>query len=426
MRTNFSKRKKAVVLILLIGRQMDSLAYAKRQSGPDGLELVLYSCDLKGEHPVQILSNPGQMDFKWLPGGRIVYIKNEVDLNLGRGNLWEQHVNETTGEPEGKPRQLTQWAGFSINSLSATADGRELVYRRVWAQRSVHVADLRASPVQISAQRQLTHSEGNELPAAWTADGDTLLFVSNRAGPWGIFKQSLRGENAESLVESAFQYGYLIPGLSVSGEWVLYVDDRKGRGFSQQQRLMRVPLFGGRPELVLSGHLQGLRCAHANTALCVFGERMADGNELVFSSLDPMGGRGTEITRMNVDFSSDYDWDLSPDGSQIAIHKCTEGPIQLIPLVDGAAKQLDTTGWNSIENLHWAADGKGFYAASRTVDSSVLLFLDMQGTARVVWKQKGTMGNLQAGTSGIPSPDGRHLAMMGYTYNANMWTLEDF
>jgi Tol biopolymer transport system component len=158
----------------------------------------------------------------------------------------------------------------------------------------------------------------------------------------------------------------------------------------------------------------------------VFGERMADGKELVFSSLDPVSGRGKEITRMNVDFSSDYDWDLSPDGSQIVIHKRTETPIQLIPLVGGAAKQLDATGWNSIENLHWAADGKGFYAASRTVDSSVLLYLDMQGSTRVVWEQKGTLGNEAAGTSGIPSPDGRHLAMMGYTINANMWTLEDF
>jgi len=402
------------------------LAYSKWQPGPAGVELVLESCDLKGEHPVRILSGPGLIDFKWLPGGRIVYIKGEPDLNLSRADLWEQRVNATTGEPQGKPRQLTHWAGFGINSLSATANGKELVYRRVWAQRSVHVADLVASPVHISAQRQLTHSEGNELPVAWTADGDTVLFVSNRSGPWGIFKQSLRDEDPESLVGSAFQYGYFIPGLSVSGEWVLYIDDRNGRGLLQQQRLMRVPLVGGHPELVLSGHLQGLSCARSHTTLCVFGERMADGKELVFSSLDPVRGRGKEITRMNVHFSSDYDWDLSPDGSQIAIHKRTERPIQLIPLVGGAAKQLDTTGWNSIENLHWAADGKGFYAASRTADSSVLLYLDMQGTSRVVWEQKGTMGNLQPGTSGIPSPDGRHLAMMGYAYNANMWTLEDF
>jgi serine/threonine protein kinase len=402
------------------------LAYSKAQMGPGGVELVFESRDLKGEHPVRILSGKGLKDFKWLPDGRIVYIRGEPDLNLSRDDLWEQRVNATTGEPEGKPRQVTHWAGFGINSLSATANGKELVYRRVWAQRSVHVADLVASPAHISAQRQLTHSEGNELPVAWTADGDTVLFVSNRTGPWGIFKQSLRDETAESLVGSAFQYGYFIPGLIVSGESVLYIDDRNGRGFTQLQRLMRVPLVGGRPELVLSGHLQGLSCARSHTTLCVFGERMADGRELVFSSLDPVRGRGKEITRMNVDFSSDYDWDLSPDGSQIAIHKRTETPIQLIPLVGGTAKQLDAMGWNSIENLHWAADGKGFYAASRTVDSSVLLYLDMQGTARVVWEQKGTMGNLQAGTSGIPSPDGRHLAMMGYAYNANMWTLEDF
>ena len=402
------------------------LAYSKWQPGPAGVELVLDSCDLKGEHPVRILSGIRPTDFKWLPDGRIVYIKGEPDLNLGRGDLWEQRVNQATGEPQGKPRQLTHWAGFGINSLSATADGKELVYRRTWAQRSVHVAALAASPAHISAQRQLTHSEGNELPVAWTADGDTVLFVSNRNGPWGIFKQSLRDENAESLVESAFQYGYFIPGLSVSGEWVLYIDDRNGRGYSQQQRLMRVPLVGGRPELVLSGHLQGLSCARSHTTLCVFGEGMADGKELVFSSLDPVSGRGKEITRMNVDFSSDYDWDLSPDGSQIAIHKRTETPIQLIPLVAGAAKQLDATGWNSIENLHWAADGKGLYSASRTVDSSVLLYFDLLGNTRIVFEQKGTLGNEAAGTSGIPSPDGRHLAMMGYAYNANMWTLEDF
>ena len=402
------------------------LAYSKWQTGPEGVELIFESCDLKGGHPSRILSGQRLGDFKWLPDGRIVYSKGEPDLNLGRADLWEQRVNATTGEPQGMPLQITHWAGFGINSLSATVNGKELVYRRVWAQRSVHVADLAASPAHISAQRQLTQSEGNELPVAWTADGDTVLFVSNRNGPWGIFKQSLRDENAESLVESAFQYGYFIPGLSVSGEWVLYIDDRNGRGYSQQQRLMRVPLVGGRPELVLSGHLQGLSCARAHPTLCVFGERMADGKELVFSSLDPVSGRGKEMTRMNVDFSSDYDWDLSPDGSQIAIHKRTETPIQLILLVGGAAKQLNAPGWNSIENLHWSADGKGFYAASRTADSSVLLYLDMQGTSRVVWEQKGTMGNLQAGTSGIPSPDGRHLAMMGYAYNANMWTLEDF
>jgi Tol biopolymer transport system component len=117
---------------------------------------------------------------------------------------------------------------------------------------------------------------------------------------------------------------------------------------------------------------------------------------------------------------------LSPDGTRIAIHKLTEAPIQIVSTAGQETKQLNAAGWNSIENLHWAAGGKGLYSASRTVGSSVLLYLDLQGNTRLMWEQKGTMGNESAGTSGIPSPDGRHIAMMGYAYNANLWMLEDF
>lgn len=401
------------------------LAYTKWQTAPEKVALFLESCDLQGGPPTQIISGKGLGDFKWLPGGRIVYTKEEPDLNLNRGDLWEQRVNPTTGEPQGMPRQLTYWAGFGINALSATADGKQLVYRRAWAQRSVHVADLEAGPAHLSAERQLTHSEGNELPVAWTANSDTVVFVSNRAGPWGIFKQSLRNENPESIVAAAFLEGFH-PSVSLSGEWVLYVDDRNESGYSQPRRLMRVPLAGGHPELVLTGHLEGQRCAFSPASLCVFAERTPDRKQLIFTSFSPLDSRGKELTRMDVDSNAEYEWDLSPDGSRIASHKANEAPIQIISWAGHTTKQLNATSWKSIENLHWAADGKGFYSASRTADSSVLLYLDLQGHARIVWEHKGTMGNESAGTSGLPSPDGRHLAMMGYTYNANMWMLEDF
>ncbi len=401
------------------------LAYTKWQRGPEKTELVLESCELKGGLPTRIIPIQGEGEFKWLPGGRIIYVKSEPDLNLGRGDLWEQRVNHTTGEPRGKPQQLTHWAGFSINSLSATADGKQLAYRRVWAQRSVQVADLDAGPAHLSARKQLTHSEGNELPVAWTADSGSVLFVSNRSGPWGIFKQSLRDENPESIVSAALIDGFY-PSVSLSGDWVLFVQAQKEGRFSQSRRLMRVPLAGGHPEVVLRGNLEGQGCARSPLTVCVFAERAPNRKQLVFSSFDPVNGRGKELARMEVDSIKDYDWDLSPDGSRIAIHKSTEAPIQIISIAGQATKQLNATGWNSIENLHWAADGKGLYSASRTVDSSVLLYLDLQGNTRVVWEQNGTMGNESAGTSGIPSPDGRHLAMMGYALNANMWMLEDF
>jgi hypothetical protein len=75
------------------------LAYTKRQTGPEKGEMVLESCDLKGGPPTRIISVQGLGEFKWLPGGRIVYIKGEPDLNLGRGDFWEQRVNPRRENP---------------------------------------------------------------------------------------------------------------------------------------------------------------------------------------------------------------------------------------------------------------------------------------------------------------------------------------
>jgi hypothetical protein len=47
----------------------------------------------------------------------------------------------------------------------------------------------------------------------------------------------------------------------------------------------------------------------------------------------------------------------------------------------------------------------------------------MDGTTDVLWKRE-TLFNY--GPAGIPSPDGRHLAILGHTINSNIWMLENF
>jgi hypothetical protein len=82
--------------------------------------------------------------------------------------------------------------------------------------------------------------------------------------------------------------------------------------------------------------------------------------------------------------------------------------------------------WPSIETLNWVADGTRLFVASRTQQSSVLLSIDMQSNVQVVWERKGTLGNEVAGMSGISSPDGRRLAMMGFTGSGNMWRMDGY
>jgi len=68
----------------------------------------------------------------------------------------------------------------------------------------------------------------------------------------------------------------------------------------------------------------------------------------------------------------------------------------------------------------WAPDGKGFYVASSSPWDSTLLYIDLKGRISPVWQQNGSFD-----TSGAPSPDGRHLAILGFTVDSNVWMIEN-
>jgi hypothetical protein len=53
----------------------------------------------------------------------------------------------------------------------------------------------------------------------------------------------------------------------------------------------------------------------------------------------------------------------------------------------------------------------------------VLLIVDLQGNARVLWHPGG--GDLET-TVGVPSPNGRHLATVGWSEHGNVWMIENF
>ena len=47
---------------------------------------------------------------------------------------------------------------------------------------------------------------------------------------------------------------------------------------------------------------------------------------------------------------------------------------------------------------------------------------DLKGNAKVLWQYKGSSGVIM----GLPSPDGRHLAIDALVMNNNVWMLEGF
>jgi hypothetical protein len=79
-------------------------------------------------------------------------------------------------------------------------------------------------------------------------------------------------------------------------------------------------------------------------------------------------------------------------------------------------------GINSFrEYVDWAADGRGLFLAQATGLDSELLYVDLHGNASVLWQQKDA-----ATFRGVPSPDGRHIAILRDSPYNNVWMMENF
>jgi hypothetical protein len=289
------------------------------------------------------------------------------------------------------------------------------------AEGDVYVGELEGGGHRLKNPRRLTLDEREDLPGAWTSDGRSILFTSNRNGQFDIFMQSLDQETAEPVV--AGPGDKTSPVLSPDGSLVLYLQD-VARGGKQ---IMRAPVSGGAPEMVLEGEaIKGLRCSCYPSSLCVLSEETPDRKQCIFTAFDPMKGRGREFTRIDLRQPVDrYFWDLTRDGTCLAFAREAPGSerrIRILPLSGGAADEVVIRRDIQMTSLVWAIDGGGFFVGGCAPDA-VLLFVDSSGATDVVW-ESATL--FRKGPAGIPSPDGRHLAILGWTLGSNIWMLENF
>jgi serine/threonine protein kinase len=377
-----------------------------------------------GGGPVTTIFPPSEMGKIWdlalLPDGRLLYPLWESGAVGNTCNYWVMRLDERTGAPTDKPKRLTNWGGGELFGASVTADGKKLAFFN-WVGRSpIYVADLEANGTRIANPRRFAPSEGRDNPLDWTGDSKEIIFSSNRDGHVGIFRQSLNGDTAEPLVTGPNDGAD--GRVSPDGAWLVYfVSTVKDPNAPLQ--VMRAPLSGGPSQFVLTARpVSDLRCARSPSTLCVISELAEDRKQFVMSAFDLLKGRGSELARIDIDMEAKYfHWDLSPDGTRISIAESTQGSIEILSLRGHATQVVHVKGWNNLESLEWAADGKGFFISNGVHGGTVLLHVDLQGNAHVLWKNQGF-----SSTTDRRSPDGRHLAIQESKVEGNIWTLENF
>jgi hypothetical protein len=259
-------------------------------------------------------------------------------------------------------------------------------------------------------------------PSDWTPDSHAIILVSNRSGHYGVYKQALNGDAARPL--AAGPTNLFLARVSADGNWVMCLRDVKPEDPFPRREILRVPITGGSPEVVSATLPNGfVLCSRAPANLCAIAEWTEDLKQLVLTAFDPLNGRGPEMSRLALDpnDNSAIQVSLSPDGTRIAVIRSPKGPIDILSLRGQASRDIALKGWNNLQSLSWDARGTGLFVSNGIQRGVVLLHVDLQGNVNVLWRNQGYNS-----TNALQSPDGRHLALLGSTWDGNIWMLEGF
>ena len=352
-----------------------------------------------------------------LRDGTVLFLRNTLEQRFIY-HLWSLRTDPNTGKFLEQPRQLTH-QDYDLKAISTSADGKHVVaVRGMNGRPNIFVADLPARHYpRFTHVRRITFTDADEYPHAWTPDSRSVIFESHRNGNFDLFRQEIDQTDAQPLVMS--NDSEVLPHVSPDGKWVLYNAQHQGGRWS----LMRVPLEGGPAKTVLAdaGFEGEFTCALQATGRCVL--RTVQDHKFLFWDLRPVPSKGRELARTGWSPAIVGDWDISPDGSQVAIpnHDPRTATIRLIPLDASAGTAEKIVAIKTLKNLSgvvWAADGRGWYVSVQDTNRGLLFYVDLQG--RVLTNLMESM----AATFAVPSPDGRHVAFMDWTVSANVWRVQ--
>ena len=71
--------------------------------------------------------------------------------------------------------------------------------------------------------------------------------------------------------------------------------------------------------------------------------------------------------------------------------------------------------------LDWSTDGRGLFISSSDPRRSTLIYVTREGEVHKLWEPSAS-----ATTWGIQSFDGKHVAVLGGSFDSNVWMIEDF
>ena len=380
---------------------------------PDGTRVLFVSGDgifsapaSGGAARVEVPARPGAMftSAAWSPDGReIAYTRADsllartVGSPSGRLIATGPDLHSCSWAPDGK--RLACVSGNSFHVTVGAAFGVGPMFGNLAPSRIVLVPDAGGPPVSVTDSNSLHQSP------AWSRDGRTLYYVSNRQGPSDVYAIDVGepGPARRDPVRVTTGMGAHSIDFSPDGMRVAYASYSSSANIWSMP--IRGPARGATPPAVqlTTGNqtVEGLRVSPDRRWL-VYDSDLS-GNSDIYRL--PIGGG--EAERLTHDPLDEFRGVLSPDGKELVYHSFRTGArnLFLMPLDGGPARQLTRDpGQRSMAN--WSPDG----TALAMFDMSASRVLVMRRDARGGWGAPRFTGG--SGWRPEWSPDGRTIAFV--------------
>jgi len=209
---------------------------------------------------------------------------------------------------------------MTSNSVCRTSVpfSKRLIFLRWTESPVVYISEVQQGGRHLSPLRPLSLDERRNYPYTWTPDGKSVIFTPDRNGVFHLFRQAIDEPAPDLLVDG--DQSVLLARLNPDGSEILYSLSPSPNDMERRMRLMRVPLAGGTPQMILAEPgFNNFQCARSPSTVYIFSQYTAD--RLAFFTFDPATGKKEPLTRIEESEWHLQNWTLSPDGSTLALAK---------------------------------------------------------------------------------------------------------
>jgi eukaryotic-like serine/threonine-protein kinase len=388
---------------------------------PDGKQLLLninagrggeeswllpYPADGKTE-PRRVIRDlvtfAGTPHASWMPDNRHVLMSLQTAPGSGM-QLWL--ADTVTNE-----RHALTSGTNGLFGASVAPDGQRLIAVEESGDFDVVSVDLATGAAQT-----LIASKRNELMPAWAADNPTLVYVTDRSGPFEVWVRKPDGADRPVATARDFTSGgtqwFVAPALAPKGDRVIYARVEKGT----TARLWISSVAGGTPIQLTNEDATEFPGSWSPDGASFTYVKFRDGKINLMKVKTT--GQATPVLLHEIDGTNVPVW--SPAGDWIAYGFELTSP-------DGKATK---TLPDHKTPYAFSKDGKQVYGLRLDKDRQILFSLDIAtGAEKVI----GTIAdgfvpasNLSPSIRLSLSPDGKSITYGSGTFTSNLWMLEGF